>query len=138
MRFRVEQMLLARPFTDFEHLIERANQIWWDLSSNDWIQAFSAHPKIGDTEAVKKKEAAAGGKASWEGDEQSGANSASDATKNELRALNSLYDQRFGFVFLICATGKSAEEMLNALRERVNNSKEQEVRMYFENCYFSN
>mmetsp|Transcript_29076 Transcript_29076/g.41488 ORF Transcript_29076/g.41488 Transcript_29076/m.41488 type:complete len:170 (-) Transcript_29076:95-604(-) len=117
----VQKMNEMWPFEDFQSLVRAADQVWWSLSVDDWLQAFAAHPKIGDSEAVRKKEENSRGKPSWEGDEQKGANEATLDTKLELQHLNEVYHQKFGFVFLICATGKSADEMLCCLRQRVEN-----------------
>ena len=124
----VQQMLQEFPFEDVNNLIDAANRIWWNLSIDDWLQAFSAHPKIGDNEAVNKKVQNNPGSTSWEGEEQKGVNSATDRTKSELRDLNVAYEKKFGFIFLICATGKLADEMLDSLRQRINNNKDSEVR----------
>ena len=123
----VKRMLQEFPFADVNNLLDASNRIWWGLCKDDWLQAFSAHPKIGDNEAVKKKVQSRPGLTSWEGEEQKGANSATDKTKSELKDLNVAYEKKFGFIFLICATGKTADEMLNSLKERINNSIDTEV-----------
>lgn len=123
----VKNMILERPFEDLDTLLDISDQIWRSLNESDWLQAFSAHPRIGDADAVRKKEQISGGKPSWEGDEQRGASSADSSTKDELRHFNNIYYEKFGFIFLICATGKSAEEMLSSLRERLNHDTEDEV-----------
>jgi len=124
----VQLMIEKWPFQDFQSLVWTADDVWWGLSVDDWLQAFAAHPKIGDSDAVRKKEES--GKSSWEGDEQKGANDATMDTKLELKYLNEVYYQKFGFVFLICATGKSADEMLCCLRQRVGNDSSTEVGTY--------
>ncbi len=108
----------------------------WRLNKEDWKEAFSAHPRIGDISVLKAKFNQQKGHGGFEGEEQAGARGASDAVLRELHALNEAYDSKFGFVFLICATGKSAEEMLRSLRERVGYGIEDEVSFYYSFWYF--
>lgn len=119
-----ERMVRARPFVDPAALFTRAEEVWNELSRADRLEAFSHHPRIGDVGALRAKFAAT---ASWAADEQSGTRGASDDVLRELAALNDDYFQRFGFVFLICATGKSAKEMLEALRARICNDATREL-----------
>ena len=88
---------------------------------------------IGDANALKEKFAH---KNSWEGDEQSGANSASDEVLKGLHTLNIEYDLKNGFIFLICATGKSASEMLQALQTRLRNDRDTEVRTHTDHTFY--
>jgi len=114
----VDAMLARRPFGSMTALLESAASIWRGLSQADWLEAFSHHPKIGDTNArgVARRE-------------QSGAASAPDEVVRELAAANREYEARFGHLFIICATGKSAESMLEALRDRLGNDAETEIRI---------
>lgn len=96
---------------------EAADEIWWSLTTEDWVQAFSKHPKIGQKSTEK-----------WSSDEQSGMSQATDRTAQEMARLNADYDARFGFIFIVCATGKSAQEMLKLLQSRLHNSREEEIR----------
>jgi len=106
-----------RPFRDEQHLYQSADDTWWALSSPDWLEAFSHHPRIG--------ERAAG----WASDEQSEARTASHKIKDELVKWNGDYERRFGHVFLICATGKMADEMLKQMERRMNNEPAAELRV---------
>jgi 2-oxo-4-hydroxy-4-carboxy-5-ureidoimidazoline decarboxylase len=106
-----------RPFQDERHLFQAADDTWWALSSPDWLEAFSHHPRIG--------ERAAG----WANDEQSGTRSASQKIKDELVKWNGDYERRFGHVFLICATGKQAGDMLKQMERRMNNEPAAELRV---------
>ncbi|MEA2693798.1 MAG: allantoicase [Acidobacteriota bacterium] len=106
-----------RPFASEEALFAEAERVWWDLTPEDWRQAFAAHPRIGER---------AGG---WSQAEQAGARDAAAPLLAELAAANRAYEDRFGHVFLICATGKSAGEMLRALRARIGNEPEEELRI---------
>jgi 2-oxo-4-hydroxy-4-carboxy-5-ureidoimidazoline decarboxylase len=121
----VERMLALRPFPDAEHLLAAANRIWQDLGEGDWLEAFSHHPKIGDIDALRSKFAST---AAWASQEQSGTARASDATLHALRDGNALYEQKNGFIFIICATGKSADEMLQLLQARLKNDRTTELR----------
>lgn len=112
-------LLDARPFENEQQLFDAADTAFEQLSANDWLEAFSHHPAIGDRASAKK-----GG---WEAGEQSGAADADSDMTAELAAANDLYRERFGYVFLICATGRSADEMLGQLRERLGNDPQQEL-----------
>ncbi len=116
------QMAESRPFRDEEDLFEAADEIWSDLSEEDWVEAFKHHPKIG--EAPDKKHAST---AAWAKEEQAGASKASPAVLKELADLNAEYVKKFGYVFLVCATGKTADEMLALLKTRLTNHPEEEL-----------
>lgn len=113
----VEQMLAARPFDDPDDLQQVAGRIWDGLAPPDWLEAFAAHPRIGERATTKR----------WSADEQAGAGSAEQATLEALAQGNRDYEERFGHVFLIRAAGRSAEEMLAALRERLANDPDTEL-----------
>jgi len=109
-------MAAARPFVDHAAMIDRADAIWWSLDPQDWLEAFSAHPKIGGAATTR-----------WSAQEQSGMAGAAAATSDRLASANRAYEARFGYIFIICATGKSAEEMLGALEERLGNAPDREL-----------
>jgi OHCU decarboxylase len=114
------------PYSDFGHLISEADRVWWSLTEEDWLEAFRAHPKIGE----RKAEAAQSAEAQrWSAQEQSESQKTAAETKAALADGNREYEQRFGFIFIICATGKSAEEILAALHGRLNNDSETELRV---------
>lgn len=117
-----EKMADRRPFEDLPALQRIAEQVWWSLGESDWLEAFSAHPRIGE------KKQGADTHSKWAGQEQAGAASASDATKAALAAKNAEYEKKFGFVYLVCATGKSADEMLSILNERLDSTRDRELR----------
>ena len=106
-----------RPFRNRDDLVLAADDVWWSLEGSDWLEAFSHHPRIG--------ERAAG----WARDEQSGARGAPDSTMKALATLNHDYERKFGHVFLIFATGKSADDMLAELRRRLDNQPAPELRI---------
>ena len=114
----------GRPYDTLEILLATADDIWWSLNPNDWIEAFRSHPKIGEKKAADKVSAQS---QQWSGQEQSGVTNASQNTVESLAALNEDYEQKFGFIFIICATGKTSDEMLSALRERLQHDHEAEL-----------
>jgi OHCU decarboxylase len=121
-----ERMAAARPFDDINSMLESADKIWWELDAKDWLEAFSHHPKIGEKKAAVVQSVEA---ARWSEQEQSAARTVEEETRAELLALNRAYEERFGFIFIVCATGKTGEEMLSLLRERLHNDKDTELRI---------
>ena len=119
-----EEAANSRPYSNLDALIARGNDIWWSLQEDDWLEAFRSHPKIGE-----KKTAAPISDQSrqWSGQEQAGVSEASRETSDALAALNLAYEQKFGFIFIICATGKTSEEMLAALKKRLENDAPNEL-----------
>jgi OHCU decarboxylase len=122
----VKKMIAARPFADFSELLNQAEQVWQNLEAEDWREAFSAHPKIGEKKASPNQSAQS---AEWSKGEQSGAENAADGVKIELEEANRLYEKKFGFIFIVCATGKSADEMLEICRARLSNETDAEIRI---------
>ena len=121
-----QQMAAAGPHGGLEELIANADRIWWSLDSQDWLEAFHSHPKIGE----KKAAAATAVEAQqWSEAEQSGIRSSAQQTLDELAELNQTYEERFGYIFIVCASGKSSEEMLAILRERLQNNAAEELRI---------
>lgn len=119
-----EAMTDARPFPALERLFGTAEETWFSLSTVDHLEAFAAHPKIGDLRpAVRQGE----NSAAWSSTEQSGIGEAGANTIAELAETNRLYHDKFGFIFIVCATGKSGEEMLAIARARIRNSTETEL-----------
>ena len=115
----------ARPFAGADDLAARADSIWWSLSEEDWLEAFRAHPKIGEQKAAAAQSEQA---RSWSAQEQSGVQDAASETKAALAAGNREYEKRFGFIFIVCATGKTSEEMLRILNTRLQNDSGTELR----------
>jgi 2-oxo-4-hydroxy-4-carboxy-5-ureidoimidazoline decarboxylase len=116
----VERMLACRPFATTEALLREAAEVWNVLERRDWLEAFAAHPRIGERLAEADK---------WCGDEQAGVATAEGALQCELREANRDYEERFGCTFIVCATGKSAAEMLAILRSRLGNEPDRELRI---------
>jgi allantoicase len=121
----VEQMLGQRPFPSADHLLEAADKIWNSLGRKDWLAAFQHHPPIGGKDARAKQSVAA---RQWSSAEQSVAQQASSDTLAVLAAANQAYQAAFGYVFMICASGKSSEEILKNLQARLSNDPEVELR----------
>ncbi len=120
----VEQMEARRPFGSSKALNEMATEIWDGLSREDWLEAFSHHPKIGGVDYLRKKFATT---QDWSSQEQAGAQGASEKVLHELAQGNETYEIRFGYIFIVCATGKTAPEMLEILQSRLNNAPDDEL-----------
>jgi 2-oxo-4-hydroxy-4-carboxy-5-ureidoimidazoline decarboxylase len=112
------------PFTSAAALYEAAERAWHNLSEADWREAFTHHPKIGDVNALKEKFAST---ATWAAGEQGAVQQASQDTLEVLAAGNDAYERQFGYIFIVCATGKSAAEMLALLEARLPNDPSQEI-----------
>jgi 2-oxo-4-hydroxy-4-carboxy-5-ureidoimidazoline decarboxylase len=117
-------MVKSRPYCDFDSLKQQAQTIWGSLNEADFLEAFLAHPMIGNVESLRKKYANTLAVAS---DEQSGTSQASESTLIELSELNHQYLINNGFIFIICASGLSADAMLEKLKQRINNSRQTEL-----------
>src|SRR5687767_5529379 len=103
-----QTMAQRRPFTDIEELTRAANDIWRALKQTDWLEAFRSHPKIGEQKAAERVSTQS---QQWSGQEQSGVRAANQDTMETLAQLNREYEARFGFIYIVCASGKSAGEM---------------------------
>jgi 2-oxo-4-hydroxy-4-carboxy-5-ureidoimidazoline decarboxylase len=119
-------MLAKFPFASTVELMEAADKIWFGLDRVDWLEAFAAHPRIGDVETLRKKFATT---AAWCEGEQAGVSEASDGVLKKLSAGNEEYEERFGYIFIVCATGKTAAEMLELLESRLSNHADTELRV---------
>jgi 2-oxo-4-hydroxy-4-carboxy-5-ureidoimidazoline decarboxylase len=114
----VDAMTDRRPFRSRDSLFRASDEEWSRCTRDDWLEAFAHHPRIGDRHAR--------GTAA---DEQAGARNASDDIQDELRYINRAYEEKFGHIYIVCATGKSAEEMLGVARARMDNDPETELRI---------
>jgi len=123
-------MTQQRPFPTggdaMRRLLDSADRVWWDLGREDWLEAFSRHPRIGEKAAAKDASAET---RRWSEEEQSGTRSAREQVLAALAKANRAYEQRFGYIFIVCATGKSSEEMLALLQQRLQNDPAAELRM---------
>ena len=110
------RMVGRRPFEGADDLLAASDAIWWELAPEDWREAFSKHPPIGEKPEQKSERERA-----WSAQEQSAARLDSSFTQAALAEANRAYHERFGYIFIVCATGKTAEEMLAILEQRLQN-----------------
>jgi OHCU decarboxylase len=115
-------VVARRPYRDVDDLLAASDDVWSRLRPDDWREAFDKHPRIGE-----RATAGSGVERRWSASEQSRAQHAATSVLTDLATVNAEYERRFGHVFLICATGKSAEEILAAARERLDNDPEREL-----------
>jgi len=111
-------MVGARPFVSSEAMLNQADALFSSLSDQDWLEAFRAHPKIGEKKAATAQSDTA---QKWSAQEQSQISDAATAVMDALAKRNRDYEQRFGFIFIVCASGKTADEMLAMLNARLAN-----------------
>ena len=117
-------MLASRPYENGAEVLAHADAIAQELQPADWLEAFSHHPRIGERKAAASVSSVAAG---WSAGEQAGMDRAAGPVQDELAAANAEYAERFGFIFIVCATGLSAESMLALLKERINNAADEEL-----------
>jgi 2-oxo-4-hydroxy-4-carboxy-5-ureidoimidazoline decarboxylase len=125
----VDRMLALRPFASAEALHDAADRAWGGLGREDLLEAFAHHPRLGADPARLRERFAARSPGAWSAQEQAGVARADEATLEALRAGNAAYEERFGYVFLVCATGKGAAEILALLEERIVHDPESELRV---------
>lgn len=113
----VEGMWARQPFVNSRELFSAASEVWKNLKEEDWLEAFAHHPRIGGEARGEAKK------------EQSGVASADEKVRAALAEGNRRYEEKFGFVFLMCATGKTANEMLEALHLRFKNDRATELKI---------
>lgn len=113
----VDAMMENRPYVSWDEMIVTSDRIWARLEPQDWLEAFSAHPRIGER------------KAGWSSQEQSGTRGAAEETMRALADTQRAYEEKFGFLYLVCATGRTADEMLANARERMQNDRDTELRV---------
>jgi OHCU decarboxylase len=111
-----------RPIANEDELRAAADRAWSTMQESDWLEAFACHPRIGERKAAQDQHAA------WSRQEQSSLSSALESVLEQLATGNAQYEDRFGFTYIVCATGKSASEMLEILNSRLNSSREAELR----------
>lgn len=113
-----DAIVRGRPFHDGQTLFSVAESVWWALEPADWLQAFSAHPRIGAQTS-----------SAWSSDEQSGVDSGSKELLDRLAKGNEQYEAHFGWFYLVNASGKTGYEMLELLHSRLNNESAEEMRV---------
>jgi OHCU decarboxylase len=117
-------MVEQRPFASIVELSEAADRAWGEMQEADWLEAFACHPRIGERKVVH----ASAQSVAWSRQEQASATSAPEQILSELAEGNALYEERFGFTYIVCATGKGGEEMLAILQRRLSNDRDAELR----------
>ena len=121
----ISKMIESRPFSSEDELIKKAASIWYnDCSIDDFKEAFTGHPKIGDVNSLKEKFAHT---ANWASKEQSEVSKANEETIEALAKANQQYEDKFGYIFIVSASGKSAEDMLAIVNTRLQHQKEDEI-----------
>jgi 2-oxo-4-hydroxy-4-carboxy-5-ureidoimidazoline decarboxylase len=125
-RLWVDRMIARRPFGSGDGLLQAARDVWFALDPADWLEAFSHHPKIGDRDALRARFASTRALSERE---QSGVAGAREEVLAALAEGNAAYERRFGYIFIVCATGKSADEMLGLLRGRLDNDPPRELQI---------
>jgi 2-oxo-4-hydroxy-4-carboxy-5-ureidoimidazoline decarboxylase len=118
-------MAARRPFSDVTTLLAASEETWSNLSAADWMEAFRGHPRIGESLATPS---VSDPSATWSAQEQKNVVAAGDVVKIALAEANQEYEQRFRNTFIVCATGKSAPEILEILRRRLQNDGPTELR----------
>jgi OHCU decarboxylase len=122
----VHQIAAEKPFSSDEELLAKAAEVWNRMCREDWLEAFAAHPRIGNIDALHSKFSDT---RDWATDEQAGVASAAADVLQRLLALNRTYEDKFGCIFIVCATGKTADEMLAILESRLANDEQTELRV---------
>ena len=120
-----QELVALRPYDTCEDLLRMSDEVWSRLDVADWDEAFRSHPRIGEH---KVSSSATPQSAQWSSQEQSSAANSLAATQDQLKQGNAAYEARFGRIYIVCATGKSAEEMLAILKRRLQNGDADELR----------
>jgi len=119
-----QEVTAMRPFAKEEDLFAAADRVWAQMQEADWLQAFSAHPRIGD----RKPAHASAQSSAWSRQEQASADTAQAEVLTQLTEGNARYEELFGFTYIVCATGKTAKEMLTILQQRLTGDRQTELR----------
>lgn len=120
----VAAMAEGRPFASRDQLFAAADEIWEGLGPDDWKEAFSHHPRIGETSATAGQQGA-----EWSAHEQISVTRAAEFIRLAQKDMNAQYERRFGFIYIVCATGKSPNEMFAIARDRLSNDLETELKV---------
>jgi OHCU decarboxylase len=122
----VNGMVGRRPFRSADQVYKAADDVANELVRDDWLEAFDHHPKIGETRSAATQGETA---QSWSAGEQAGISTADSGVRAALAEANAEYERKFGYIYIVCASGKTAEEMLALARERLKHSPEKEIRV---------
>lgn len=121
-----ETMVANRPYASLEALIARGSQVWCSLAEADWLEAFRSHPRIGEKKTAQPVSPQS---QQWSSQEQAGVQRAALEVRQNLATLNREYEEKFGFIFIVCATGKSSNEIMALLEQRLRNDATTELTM---------
>lgn len=122
----VDAMVARRPFSSTESVLEMANDIWRAMGPDDWHEAFAHHPRIGERAAATPQDERA---ATWSVGEQGSVASSDASMQSQIADINREYERRFGFIYIVCASGRSAEELLAIAKRRLTNAPDDELRV---------
>lgn len=122
----VRTMTSRRPYGNRDRLFRAASEVWWRLDPADWMEAFRAHPQIGQTKPARRTPDLS---RKWSVEEQSGMSLAGAGVTTSIEKANQDYLQKFGYIFIVCATGKTAQELLANVQSRLQNSPDAEIRI---------
>lgn len=117
-----QAMVALRPCDSIDHLRRSADNAWSTMQEPDWLEAFAAHPRIGAHNPSSHDKSSA-----WSRQEQSTVAQTAPEILARLVTANKSYERRFGFTYIVCATGKTAEEMLLILERRLDNNRDTEL-----------
>jgi len=117
-----ERIVAARPYAELDELLRKADEVWWSLGEADWLESFACHPRIGESRANGPRQFSA-----WSQEEQSKAKAATTAVLDVIADKNREYESRHGFIYIVCASGRSADELLGILERRIGNSTAAEI-----------
>lgn len=121
-------MVAMRPIASVEELSDAADRAWGTMQEPDWLEAFACHPRIGGRNPAPVATHASAQSSTWSRQEQSSASTANESMLAELAEGNQIYEERFGFTYIVCATGKSADDMLAILKRRLASNRDAELR----------
>lgn len=122
----VDGMVAQRPFETLDDVLDAADDVWWLLGPADWREAFAHHPRIGERVSAASQSAQA---STWSAGEQSAVAGADDGVRAEIARVNRDYEHRFGFIYIVCASGKTPEELLEIARTRLVHDADTELRI---------
>ena len=124
-----QRIVARRPLVDEAALVVASDETWRNLKRSDWMEAFHSHPRIGESRASQSLpgQSSPAQSVAWSAGEQRSVDDAEAAVKIALADANQEYERRFNRIFIVCATGKSAPEILESLRRRLKNDGETEL-----------
>lgn len=120
----IAAMVARRPFGSLERLLATSEEIWRSLGPDDWREAFSHHPRIGERRGGRPQSERG---AAWAAGEQAGVGDARDDVRQALANANREYERRFGYIYIVCASGRTAEELLATVTDRLRNDPDTEL-----------